>query len=97
MENPRTERITMRHPKIETTARTTRAAFDQIHSKKGWEIVDVPAAVATEALGTEVQNLGALSREDLDTVAEGLGIDPSTFSNKGALVEHIETTLKNKE
>lgn len=88
------EKIYMKHPEIEKHAATTRRAFETVWEPKGWVEVDPAAALAAEALGHEVRNLGALGREELNEAARAAGIsDPESYSNKGELVDAINLTL----
>jgi len=91
------KKIVIKHPEIEKTATTTRQAFETLWQGRGWAEVHPATPVAVETLGHEVpSDLGRLTREELDTVAVGLGLDPSGLTNKGDVVDLINQTL-NKE
>lgn len=89
--------VVMTHPDIEGTSTVTRKAFETVWREQDWVEADPLAPVIAEALGHEASSLGALNREELDTVARHVGLDPTGLSNKGEVETLINQTLNPKE
>lgn len=58
---------------------------------KGWSIVEVAAAAAGSVLGSNVEDLSKLNREQLEEVAQSVGLDPSAFKSKADLLSAVES------
>lgn len=84
----------MQHPEVEgLSGLVTVKAYELVYRDKGWEAVDPAVAVAADALGTEVKSLGALTKAQLEEVAEQHGLDTSGNPTKAELIASIETAV----
>lgn len=63
-----TEFVTMRHPETQGVARVARRAFEKVHARKGWEIVEPENELAAQVGG---EDLDSLTHEQLDQLLAG--------------------------
>lgn len=72
--------ITIRHPNVVPTARTTQEDFDSNLAERGWEVIeDAP-----------LKALADQTAKELKATAGALGVDVTGLTSKGDLIAAIE-------
>lgn len=83
----------MKHPDGAGTARTTRAAFDEVWAEKGWQLVDPAVAKAAALLGRPVDDISKLDKPELSTLAAVVGVPVDEKATKSQIATDVTKAL----
>lgn len=92
--------VYMKHPDVEGLSEpTTREAFEQVWSRKGWvEAANVITIVNEESGRPEAVEVDeSASKDQLEALAAAAGVDTSSAKTKADLVEALHPTTSGGE
>lgn len=88
------EPVWMKHAGIDAIGGPVpRHSFEGHYRDQGWEEVEPAVVAATNVLGGEVSDLSTLTKDQLEEVAAGRGLDTSSAKTKADLLSLIESSV----